>query len=221
MNEYLNALAQGANLSPATLQRRRREAASVHRTLRSVHSRVELARSVLALRDGALPQQRRDAGPLRRALHLVHSRSSPNGRLRSRPTRRSTRPSSRRETTTSATSWATTPRSSICRRSTSSGSGTGSTTAPFRPIPRRISRRRWPSIRTCGSSRQTATTISRRRSSRRSTTLNHLKLPPQLQTNISYGFYESGHMVYLHPPALAQFHDDLERWYSQTLQAGR
>lgn len=52
-------------------------------------------------------------------------------------------------------------------------------------------------------------------------TLNHLQLPPQLQANITYGFYESGHMVYLHTPALAQFHDDLERWYAQTLQAGR
>ncbi|MGA8475059.1 MAG: hypothetical protein WB681_08335 [Candidatus Cybelea sp.] len=52
-------------------------------------------------------------------------------------------------------------------------------------------------------------------------TLNHLNIPPQLQKNISYGFYESGHMVYLHPQALAQFHDDLERWYADTLQAGR
>jgi carboxypeptidase C (cathepsin A) len=52
-------------------------------------------------------------------------------------------------------------------------------------------------------------------------TLNHLNVPPQLQANISYGFYESGHMVYLHAPALVQFHDDLEHWYSQTLQAGR
>jgi carboxypeptidase C (cathepsin A) len=49
-------------------------------------------------------------------------------------------------------------------------------------------------------------------------TLNHLMLPPKLQKNISYGFYESGHMVYLHPGALAQFHDDLERWYARTLQ---
>ncbi|HEY2473374.1 MAG TPA: hypothetical protein VGI19_01100 [Candidatus Cybelea sp.] len=48
-------------------------------------------------------------------------------------------------------------------------------------------------------------------------TLNHLQLPPSLQAHISYGFYESGHMVYLHTPALAQFHDDLERWYTQTL----
>jgi len=48
-------------------------------------------------------------------------------------------------------------------------------------------------------------------------TLNHLMLPPQLQRNISYGFYESGHMVYLHPEALAQFHADLENWYARTL----
>jgi len=51
-------------------------------------------------------------------------------------------------------------------------------------------------------------------------TLNHLQLPPQLQSNITYGFYESGHMVYLHTQALAQFHDDLERWYANVL-AGR
>jgi carboxypeptidase C (cathepsin A) len=52
-------------------------------------------------------------------------------------------------------------------------------------------------------------------------TLNHLTVPPKLQQNISYGFYESGHMVYLHQQALEQFHDDLERWYGATLQAGR
>jgi carboxypeptidase C (cathepsin A) len=49
-------------------------------------------------------------------------------------------------------------------------------------------------------------------------TLNHLNLPPQLQGNITYGFYESGHMVYLHPAALSQFHDDLERWYAEVLR---
>jgi carboxypeptidase C (cathepsin A) len=48
-------------------------------------------------------------------------------------------------------------------------------------------------------------------------TLNHLQLPPSLQSNITYGFYESGHMVYLHAEALQQFHDDLERWYTQSL----
>jgi len=47
--------------------------------------------------------------------------------------------------------------------------------------------------------------------------LNHLNLSPALQNNISYGFYPSGHMVYLNIDALAQFHDDLERWYSAVL----
>ena len=48
-------------------------------------------------------------------------------------------------------------------------------------------------------------------------TLNHLNIAPQLQGNITYGFYESGHMVYLHPSALSQFHADLENWYSRVL----
>ncbi len=48
-------------------------------------------------------------------------------------------------------------------------------------------------------------------------TLNHLYLAPSIQRNITYGFYQSGHMVYLHPAALVQFHADLERWYAQAL----
>jgi len=47
--------------------------------------------------------------------------------------------------------------------------------------------------------------------------LNHLYLAPALQRNITYGFYDSGHMVYLHPEALARFHADLERWYARVL----
>ncbi len=49
-------------------------------------------------------------------------------------------------------------------------------------------------------------------------TLNHLNLAPALQGHITYGFYQSGHMVYLHPPALAAFRADLERWYDGVLQ---
>ncbi len=49
--------------------------------------------------------------------------------------------------------------------------------------------------------------------------LHHLYLAPALQKNITFGFYKSGHMVYLHPAALAQFHADLERWYAQTLSS--
>jgi len=51
-------------------------------------------------------------------------------------------------------------------------------------------------------------------------TLNHLNLAPQLQAHITYGFYPAGHMVYTNPTALAAFHNDLERWYTRTL-AGR
>jgi carboxypeptidase C (cathepsin A) len=44
-------------------------------------------------------------------------------------------------------------------------------------------------------------------------TLQHLHIAPALQQNITFGFYESGHMVYLNPDALAQFKHDLSRWY--------
>lgn len=48
--------------------------------------------------------------------------------------------------------------------------------------------------------------------------LGHLYLAPALQRNITFGFYESGHMVYLHPASLARFHDDLDRWYGEALR---
>ncbi len=51
-------------------------------------------------------------------------------------------------------------------------------------------------------------------------TLNHLGLAPTLQNHITFGFYQSGHMVYLNPKALAQFKGDLSRWYDAAL-AGR
>ncbi len=48
-------------------------------------------------------------------------------------------------------------------------------------------------------------------------TLNHLGLAPALQSHITYGFYQSGHMVYLNPQALVQFKGDLARWYDRVL----
>lgn len=48
-------------------------------------------------------------------------------------------------------------------------------------------------------------------------TLNHLYLSPALQRNITFGFYQCGHMVYLSPQSLAAFHNDLERWYASVL----
>jgi carboxypeptidase C (cathepsin A) len=48
-------------------------------------------------------------------------------------------------------------------------------------------------------------------------TLNHMGLAPALQRNITFGFYPSGHMVYLNPQALVTFKADLARWYDSTL----
>ncbi|MBV8728052.1 MAG: peptidase S10 [Candidatus Eremiobacteraeota bacterium] len=44
-------------------------------------------------------------------------------------------------------------------------------------------------------------------------TLSHLSLPPALQSHITYGYYESGHMIYLHTPSLAKLKSDLSRFY--------
>jgi carboxypeptidase C (cathepsin A) len=48
-------------------------------------------------------------------------------------------------------------------------------------------------------------------------TLNHLNLAPALRGNIRYGFYPSGHMVYLRPSELIRFKADMARWYDDTL----
>lgn len=44
-------------------------------------------------------------------------------------------------------------------------------------------------------------------------TLSHLALPAALQGHITYGYYESGHMIYLHTPSLAKLKADLSRFY--------
>ena len=44
-------------------------------------------------------------------------------------------------------------------------------------------------------------------------TFRHLGVAPAIARNITYRFYQSGHMVYLNPPSLAQFKADLSRWY--------
>ncbi|MEE4194849.1 MAG: peptidase S10 [Anaerolineae bacterium] len=40
-------------------------------------------------------------------------------------------------------------------------------------------------------------------------TFNHLGIPAELQENISMGYYESGHMMYVHMPSLVKIKDDL------------
>ncbi|MGB9429303.1 MAG: peptidase S10 [Gammaproteobacteria bacterium] len=43
--------------------------------------------------------------------------------------------------------------------------------------------------------------------------LNHMGLDPSLQKNISFGHYGDGHMLYIHTPALAKLHTDLDAFY--------
>lgn len=46
--------------------------------------------------------------------------------------------------------------------------------------------------------------------------LNHLGLDPSLQSHIHFGYYDDGHMLYLHTAALAKLHADLDRFYDET-----
>jgi carboxypeptidase C (cathepsin A) len=46
--------------------------------------------------------------------------------------------------------------------------------------------------------------------------MHHLQIPQKLQANISYRYYESGHMVYAHTPALKQLHDNCADFIRRT-----
>jgi carboxypeptidase C (cathepsin A) len=46
--------------------------------------------------------------------------------------------------------------------------------------------------------------------------MRHLPVPPSLQANIEYKYYESGHMVYVHPPTLVQLHDNVVDFIRRT-----
>ncbi len=45
---------------------------------------------------------------------------------------------------------------------------------------------------------------------------HHLPIPPKLQSNIEYRYYQSGHMVYVHVPALKELHDNVAAFIRQT-----
>ncbi len=49
---------------------------------------------------------------------------------------------------------------------------------------------------------------------------HHLPIPQKLQSNISYKYYESGHMVYVNEGVLAKLHDDVAAFIRGT-QAGK
>jgi carboxypeptidase C (cathepsin A) len=43
-----------------------------------------------------------------------------------------------------------------------------------------------------------------------------LPMPRKLQSNIEYHYYESGHMVYAHVPALKELHDNVAAFIAST-----
>ncbi|MGH7024463.1 MAG: S10 family peptidase [Caulobacteraceae bacterium] len=49
---------------------------------------------------------------------------------------------------------------------------------------------------------------------------HHLQIPPNLQNNIEYHYYQSGHMVYAHEASLKQMHDNVASFISRTDNLG-
>ncbi|WP_019833540.1 S10 family peptidase [Sphingomonas sp. PR090111-T3T-6A] len=50
--------------------------------------------------------------------------------------------------------------------------------------------------------------------------MHHLPIPANLQQNIEYHYYESGHMVYAHPEAARKLHDDVASFIRRTNNLG-
>lgn len=50
-------------------------------------------------------------------------------------------------------------------------------------------------------------------------TVNHLSLDPELQSNITTGNYEAGHMMYIHQPSLVKLRQDLVAFLDQVVPA--
>jgi carboxypeptidase C (cathepsin A) len=46
--------------------------------------------------------------------------------------------------------------------------------------------------------------------------MHHLPVPPALQANVEYHYYQSGHMVYVHPPTLVELHDNVADFIRRT-----
>ena len=49
--------------------------------------------------------------------------------------------------------------------------------------------------------------------------MHHLQIPQELQKNISYQYYESGHMVYVSETVLHRFHDDVAKFVRESTSA--
>ena len=50
--------------------------------------------------------------------------------------------------------------------------------------------------------------------------VNHLGLDPETRKNVSMGYYESGHMMYIHQPSLAKLKDDLANFIRSAIAQG-
>jgi carboxypeptidase C (cathepsin A) len=50
-------------------------------------------------------------------------------------------------------------------------------------------------------------------------TFDHMSLPPNLQNNVSMGYYEAGHMMYVNRPSLAALKQDLAAFIHSALPA--
>lgn len=48
--------------------------------------------------------------------------------------------------------------------------------------------------------------------------IEHMRLTPELQKNITFGFYEGGHMMYIHGPSWKRLHSDLEKFYESAVK---
>jgi carboxypeptidase C (cathepsin A) len=46
--------------------------------------------------------------------------------------------------------------------------------------------------------------------------MRHLPVPPTLQGNVEYHYYQSGHMVYVHIPTLVELHDNVADFIRRT-----
>lgn len=50
--------------------------------------------------------------------------------------------------------------------------------------------------------------------------VEHLRLPAELQKNIDHHFYEGGHMMYIHEPSMEKLRKDVEAFYKSALKPG-
>ena len=48
--------------------------------------------------------------------------------------------------------------------------------------------------------------------------VEHMRLPPELQKNITTAYYEGGHMMYIHEPSMKKLRNDIEKFYEAALE---